>query len=172
MKQLYLAPLLFTIGCSAIFSFDDECTSNESCKALSANMVCSEGKCVVGQDPEPTAFELTDTCDTLIGTTVEEALSNDTLLVGMLLPVTGGLSESGTRVRKAIELAVTEINQSGALLGKRFAVIGCDTATDAEHALVAARWLVDTAKVPAIIGAASSSVTLRVARSRFRLRWS
>ncbi len=101
-------------------------------------------------------------CHTLYGVTPEEALSDRTILLGMLMPRTGDLGPTGQSIELAAVLALEEINEIGGLDGKRFGIVACDTAGIEEQGVEAATWLLEKARVPAIIGPAASSVTIRV----------
>jgi branched-chain amino acid transport system substrate-binding protein len=101
-------------------------------------------------------------CDKLYGVPLQDALSDNTILIGALLPRTGLLNLLGVAADQAVEMAFNEINQAGGLFGRKFAVLSCDTGTDLAQAQAAAAHLVDVAKVPAIIGAISSGISIQV----------
>lgn len=82
------------------------------------------------------------------------------LRVGTILPLTGVLEVFGVSMRRAADLAAAEINAQG---GQPLTLIHEDSQTDAGSAVVAARKLIDTDGVEAIIGAAASSVSAPVA---------
>jgi len=107
--------------------------------------------------PAPPSF-----CRTIYGVESSLALSRTVTHIGMLMPTTGDLGPVGLAIERAVGLAALEINQSGAVDGRMFGVLSCDTGSDPEQAVTAARWLVDSARVPAIIGPARSTVTLDV----------
>ena len=86
-----------------------------------------------------------------------------TLKIGTLLPETGSLAFLGPPMRSGVRLAVKEINEAGGALGKDVAVTEGDS-SDAQNPTVATQ-TVDREigeNVDAIIGAASSAVTLNV----------
>jgi hypothetical protein len=95
---------------------------------------------------------------------VEGTRAGDGVLrIGTLLPVTGSLAFLGPPEIAGVKLAVKEINDAGGVLGKP-AVITEGDSSDAQNPTVATQ-TVDrllAEKVDAIIGAASSSVTLNV----------
>ena len=96
--------------------------------------------------------------------TVEGArVGNGTLKIGTLLPVTGSLAFLGPPEVAGVRLAVKEINAAGGVLGKNVEISEGDS-SDAQNPTVATqtvdRFLGES--VDAIIGAASSSVTLNV----------
>ena len=88
---------------------------------------------------------------------------NGTLKIGTLLPVTGSLSFLGPPEVAAARLALKDINAAGGVLGKPVELTESDSG-DAQNPTVATqsvdRMLGESAD--AIIGAASSSVTLNV----------
>jgi branched-chain amino acid transport system substrate-binding protein len=89
------------------------------------------------------------------------AMAQDTVKIGTLIPLTGPLAEFGPNFRKAADLAAGHLKDAGLTLQLTHA----DDETSAIPAVAAARKLVDVDKVPAIIGAAASGVTIPVAES-------
>jgi branched-chain amino acid transport system substrate-binding protein len=89
----------------------------------------------------------------------------DELVIGALVPFTGDLSDFGPAFRDAIQLAVDEINEAGGVLGNPVRVVEGDTGTSPAQGAEEARRLVDIEGVHAIVGAASSGVSLNVAES-------
>jgi branched-chain amino acid transport system substrate-binding protein len=81
--------------------------------------------------------------------------------VGTLVPLTGPLAEFGPNFRKAADLAATHFKDAGLTLQ----LVHADDETSAIPAVAAARKLIDVDKVPAIVGAAASGVTIPVAES-------
>jgi branched-chain amino acid transport system substrate-binding protein len=81
--------------------------------------------------------------------------------IGTLIPLTGPLAEFGPNFRKAADLAVTHLKDAGLTLQ----LVHADDETSAIPAVAAARKLIDVDKVPAIVGAAASGVTIPVAES-------
>ena len=92
----------------------------------------------------------------------------DAVLLGFIAPLSGDNTESGLFLRRAVELAVEEIQRvggvGGAQEGRPLAVLLCDDRGEPEVGVRAARHLVEVAGVPAIVGAAFSRVTTRVAQ--------
>lgn len=85
------------------------------------------------------------------------------LTIGSLLPQTGSLAFLGPPEIAGVDLAIKDINEAGGVLGKDVTVIHTDS-SDADHPEVA-NTSVDkliSDGVSAIVGAASSSVTLNV----------
>ena len=87
------------------------------------------------------------------------------LKIGILVPFTGTLSDFGEPFANAAKLAVKEINEAGGVLGQDVQLIEGDSGTEPVKAQEEARRLIDIEGVSAIVGAASSGVTLPVAES-------
>jgi branched-chain amino acid transport system substrate-binding protein len=89
--------------------------------------------------------------------------SDEALKIGTLLPVTGSLSQIGPPTVAGVDLAIQEINDAGGVLGQDVEVSHKDS-SDADNAQVATQSVTEltSENVAAIIGAASSQVTLNV----------
>ena len=87
----------------------------------------------------------------------------EALKIGTFLPVTGSLAFLGPPEIAGVRLAVKEINDAGGLFGSDVTITEADS-SDANNATVGAASIAQliSADVSAIIGAASSSVTLNV----------
>lgn len=85
------------------------------------------------------------------------------LLIGTLLPQTGSLSQLGPPEIAGVELAVKEINEAGGVNGADVQVSHKDS-SDADNAQVATQSVTEltSEKISALVGAASSQVTLNV----------
>jgi branched-chain amino acid transport system substrate-binding protein len=92
---------------------------------------------------------------------VRLVMAQDAVKIGTLIPLTGPLAEFGPNFRKAADLAATHLTDAGLTLQ----LVHADDETSAIPAVAAARKLVDVDKVPAIVGAAASGVTIPVAES-------
>jgi branched-chain amino acid transport system substrate-binding protein len=86
------------------------------------------------------------------------------LTIGTLLPLSGGLAFLGLPMRNGAELAVTQINDAGGVLGQPVVLVHADSETDPTAAATAAQSLIDDSGVDAIVGAAASGVTITVAQ--------
>jgi ABC-type branched-subunit amino acid transport system substrate-binding protein len=88
--------------------------------------------------------------------------------IGQIAPMTGSAAEFGPYYRDAVQLAINQINKAaqqvfgGPIINKHVTV---DTTTLPTVGVQAARQMVDTNHVPAIIGGWSSGVTVAVATS-------
>jgi len=93
--------------------------------------------------------------------TARPAAAQAPLKIGTLVPLTGPLAEFGPNFRKAADLAATHLKDAGLALQ----LVHADDETSAIPAVAAARKLIDVDRVPAIVGAAASGVTVPVAES-------
>jgi ABC-type branched-subunit amino acid transport system substrate-binding protein len=80
--------------------------------------------------------------------------------IGALMALTGGLGPYGPPIANGAQLAVDQINAAGGVLGKQLELVVGDTGTSPDVGRNAASRLVEIDKVPAIVGALSSGVTL------------
>jgi ABC-type branched-subunit amino acid transport system substrate-binding protein len=92
---------------------------------------------------------------------IRPAASQTPPKIGTLVPLTGPLAEFGPNFRKAADLAAVHFKDAGLPL----LLVHADDETAAIPAVAAARKLVDVDRVPAIVGAAASGVTIPVAES-------
>jgi len=146
---------LVTSGCSLSLDFDDECSIDTDCAKIGSGLRCDRGFCIA-QD----LVSNDGPCNRLFGEDPRTAPPGSVILLGALLPFSGGLGAYGQGMENGIRLAVAEINQSGGVNGKKLGVLSCDDGTDVDVAAAAARHLVDVGKVEAIIGAGGSTVTI------------
>ena len=87
------------------------------------------------------------------------------LKIGALMSFTGDLSKFGPPIFNGAELAVSEINASGGVLGNQVQLARADDGTSPQQGVTEARRLVDVEKVQAIVGGLSSGVSLQVAET-------
>jgi branched-chain amino acid transport system substrate-binding protein len=90
-------------------------------------------------------------------------VSNKTIKIGAILPLSGGNEFYGKEIQNAIELAREEINKVGGINGKRLEVIYEDDQADAKIGASAMQKLVDVDKVPVVLGSWASGVVLATA---------
>ncbi len=83
--------------------------------------------------------------------------------IGALLPLSGSLKEYGETIQNGIELAVNEINTEGGINGNKVKMVYKDTKGKAKNGKKKIKELINKEGVCAVIGAVSSSVTLKVA---------
>lgn len=84
--------------------------------------------------------------------------------IGVILPLSGPSATIGEDVRRAVELAVDDINKAGGIKGQRFEAIIEDSAGNPTTGLGAARKLISIDKVPIVLGEYSSGITLPLAQ--------
>lgn len=131
--------------------------------------------CGGGDDPvvdEPAAEETDDTEEeeepeeepTDEGEDDGEAMAgaDGTLVMGMLLPETGDLAILGPPMVQAVRLAVQQIEDAGGIPGMELSLVSGDSGTNEDVAAATADRLIQSEGVDAIIGAASSRITLSV----------
>lgn len=80
--------------------------------------------------------------------------------VGVLLPLTGEAAAYGEKGRKAVELAVDQVNAEGGINGRRVEVVFEDSAADPKTGATAMQKLVHSDGCVAVVGDVVSAVTL------------
>jgi len=83
--------------------------------------------------------------------------------IGAILPLTGEAAKYGQSAKRGLGLALEEINTSGGVGGKKLSLIYEDSKANPKEGVNAIQKLITIHKVPAIIGAMASSVTLAIA---------
>jgi len=86
--------------------------------------------------------------------------AQESIKIGALFSLTGGLAPYGPPIVNGAKLAVMQINKAEGVLGRKIELIIRDTATAPAVGRDAASKLIDLDKVVAIIGALSSGVTV------------
>ncbi|MCK4394606.1 ABC transporter substrate-binding protein, partial [Candidatus Bipolaricaulota bacterium] len=84
----------------------------------------------------------------------------ETIKIGALMALTGMLGPYGPSIVNGAQMAVDEINAAGGVLGKQLELVVRDTNTTPDVGRDAASKMVELDKVPAIMGALSSGVTI------------
>lgn len=125
-----------------------------------------------GDDEEPAADATSPTVDetdddTDDGETPgdgdgERASVDGTLRLGANLPQTGDLSILGPPMIKAVQLAQQQINEAGGVLGNDVELVEGDSGTNEDVASDTADRLIQSEQVDAMIGAASSRISLSI----------
>jgi branched-chain amino acid transport system substrate-binding protein len=80
------------------------------------------------------------------------SLSNNSIKIGAILPMTGAGAAYGENQGNAIKLAVKEINAAGGIHGKKLEVIFEDDHTDPKTTVTSAQKLINVDKVQVMIG--------------------
>jgi branched-chain amino acid transport system substrate-binding protein len=88
--------------------------------------------------------------------------AQDTIKIGVTQPLTGAFAASGNYVAQGARLAEEEINKAGGVLGKKIELIVEDNKSNPTEAVATAEKLIVKDKVPVMMGAWSSTLTLAV----------
>jgi branched-chain amino acid transport system substrate-binding protein len=88
--------------------------------------------------------------------------SGQTIKVGVNEPLTGPFAASGTYVVNGAKIAADEINAKGGVLGKKLELVIEDNKSNPTEAAAVAEKLITGDKVPVMMGAWGSSLTLAV----------
>ncbi len=101
---------------------------------------------------------------TALGTALLGGLASaqDTIKIGVTQPLTGAFAASGNYVAQGAKLAEEEINTAGGVLGKKIELIVEDNKSNPTEAVATAEKLIVKDKVPVMMGAWSSTLTLAV----------
>src|ERR1700744_5668975 len=86
----------------------------------------------------------------------------ETIKIGVNEPLTGAFAASGTYVVNGAKIAADEINAKGGLLGKKVELVIEDNKSNPTEAASVAEKLITDDKVPVMMGAWGSSLTLAV----------
>ncbi len=129
--------------------------------------------------PEPGADPLTaEEVQDIVAAAVESAVADlpapepmmsgptgDPIKIGTILDYTGDLGIYGSAMRNGADIAAEIINEAGGILGRPVQQVHKDGGTSSQISTDAARALVTTDGIQAIVGALSSGVTIAVANS-------
>ncbi len=86
--------------------------------------------------------------------------SSDKIKIGIYYPLTGDIATFGQFGKKGVEMAVTEINASGGLLGRQVEAIYEDTRGQQQDSTIAVQKLINKDKVVAVLGESASTNSL------------
>lgn len=176
------AALMAWPGCSLIVDTKaDQCASDDDCASFGGG-TCTGGICspcssnddCKVRGPFYICNKTTGSCASLKSkecTTVDGDYTNDAaFLIGSLLPTAGSDKDTGRAMQNSIRLALGDfLDASNGLpllpgsTKRPFVVVGCNDNSDSDTGVVAAKHLVADLGVPAIIGAAFSGITIKVA---------
>ena len=90
------------------------------------------------------------------------ALAQETIKIGVTEPLTGAFAASGNYVAQGARLAEEDINAAGGVLGHKIQLIVEDNKSNPTEAVATAEKLTQKDKVPVMMGAWSSTLTLAV----------
>src|SRR5215471_21216251 len=101
---------------------------------------------------------------TALGTALLGGLASaqDTIKIGVTQPLTGAFAASGNYVAQGAKLAEEEINAAGGVLNRKIQLIVEDNKSNPTEAVATAEKLTQKDKVPVMMGAWSSTLTLAV----------
>src|SRR5215813_6947969 len=88
--------------------------------------------------------------------------AQETIKIGVTQPLTGAFAASGNYVAQGAKIAEDEINKAGGVLGKQIQLIIEDNKSNPTEAVSTVEKLIQKDKVPVLIGAWSSTLTLAV----------
>ena len=88
--------------------------------------------------------------------------AEDTIKIGVTQPLTGAFAASGNYVTQGAKIAADEINANGGVLGKKIELVIEDNKSNPTEAVATAEKLIQKDKVPVMMGAWSSTLTLAV----------
>ena len=98
----------------------------------------------------------------LAATSLTGANAQETIKIGVTQPLTGAFAASGNYVAQGTKIAEEEINAAGGVLGKKIQLIVLDNKSNPTEAVTTVEKLIEQDKVPLLIGAWSSTLTLAV----------
>jgi branched-chain amino acid transport system substrate-binding protein len=90
------------------------------------------------------------------------ASASETIKIGVTQPLTGAVAASGNYVTQGAKIAESFLNESGGILGKKVELVIEDNKSNPKEAVLTAEKLIVRDKVPALMGAWSSTYTLAV----------
>jgi len=90
------------------------------------------------------------------------ALAQGTLKIGVTQPLTGAFAASGNYVAQGAKIAEEDTNKAGGVLGKKIELLIEDNKSNPTEAVATAEKLIQKDKVPVMMGAWSSTLTLAV----------
>jgi len=90
------------------------------------------------------------------------AHAQDPVKIGVTQPLTGAFAASGNYVAQGARIAEDSINKAGGVLGRKLQLVVEDNKSNPTEAVATAEKLIQRDKVPAMMGAWSSTLTLAV----------
>src|SRR5256714_7560272 len=90
------------------------------------------------------------------------ALAQEPIKIGVTQPLTGAFAASGNYVARGAKLAEEALNGSGGVLGKKIELIVEDNKSNPTEAAATAEKLIVKDKVPVMLGAWGSGLTLAI----------
>ena len=90
------------------------------------------------------------------------ALAQEPIRIGVTQPLTGAFAASGNYVTQGAKIAEDVINAAGGVLGRKIQLVIEDNKSNPTEAVTTAEKLISRDKVPVLMGAWSSTLTLAV----------
>ncbi|MBE1204066.1 ABC transporter substrate-binding protein [Aminobacter carboxidus] len=90
---------------------------------------------------------------------ISTAQAEETIKIGGIMSLTGAGASIGKNAEVAWKRAVDDINAAGGILGKKVELVLADTMTDPTHGVSEMRRLIESEKVQAVVGPATSQET-------------
>ncbi len=145
------------LGCSLTTLQYEECTTNAECRdAFGFGYTCGDAGLCKDVAVEPR-------CNQVYPVDLFQRVENyrDAVVLGSLFDLSSDMPET-----QAAQLAIMQVNDYSGLDGRPFALVECsyevdtiyDNRDQAEAAVFATDWLVNTLGIPAIVGPATSSI--------------
>ena len=91
---------------------------------------------------------------------LNSAVAKEQVVIGSISPLTGTNAVQGNDMKNGEQLALEEVNAAGGVLGKPLKILFEDTESRPKGGIDAAHKLVEVNKVPVIVGAYSSGISL------------
>jgi branched-chain amino acid transport system substrate-binding protein len=85
-----------------------------------------------------------------------------TIKIGLITPLTGDVKTFGESIKNGCELAVSEANAKGGILGKKIVIVISDDKNDPTEASNAANKLISQDRVKFMVGSATSKCTIPI----------
>ena len=100
----------------------------------------------------------------LVGTALlaSPVAAQDVIRIGVTQPLTGAFAASGNYVTEGAKIAADQINAAGGVLGRKIQLVIEDNKSNPTEAVATAEKLIGKDKVPVMMGAWSSTLTLAV----------
>lgn len=134
--------------------------------ALLAALVLVAAACGDDGDAEDGAADTEETTTTEgegdDGAAAQRGNVDGVLKLGSVLPSTGDLAVLGEPMNRAVDMALRDINEAGGVLGEDVQLVAEDSGTNEDVANSAVDRLIGPEQVDAVIGAASSRISLSV----------
>jgi branched-chain amino acid transport system substrate-binding protein len=94
--------------------------------------------------------------------TTDPVLAQDTIKIGVTQPLTGAFAGSGNYAARGAKMAEDDVNKAGGVLGKKIELVVEDNQSNPSEVAATAEKLIQRDKVPVMMGAWSSTLTLAV----------